>query len=256
MLLATFALWRRDIVRFYRQRSRIVGALGTPIVFWLLLGSGLGSSFRVDPTAAPEGGYLEYFFPGTLALIILFTAIFSTISVIEDRHEGFLQGVLVAPIPRTAIVLGKILGGTTLAVMQASLFLLLAPLANIYIGWTSLPMMILVLTTLAFSVTGLGFALAWILDSTQGFHAIMNVVLLPMWLLSGAVFPQTGASGWIQVIMFLNPMTYGVSAIRGVLAGGNNLGFSTSVWSSLILIMIFGIVTLAASTASVYSRRA
>lgn len=256
MLLATFALWRRDIVRFYRQRSRIVGALGTPIVFWLLLGSGLGSSFRVDPTAASEGGYLEYFFPGTLALIILFTAIFSTISVIEDRHEGFLQGVLVAPIPRTAIVLGKILGGTTLAVMQASLFLLLAPLANIHIGWTSLPMMILVLTTLAFSVTGLGFALAWILDSTQGFHAIMNVVLLPMWLLSGAVFPQTGASGWIQVIMFLNPMTYGVSAIRGVLAGGNNLGFSTSVWSSLILIMIFGIVTLAASTASVYSRRA
>ena len=256
MLLATFALWRRDIVRFYRQRSRIVGALGTPIVFWLLLGSGLGSSFRVDPTAASEGGYLEYFFPGTLALIILFTAIFSTISVIEDRHEGFLQGVLVAPIPRTAIVLGKILGGTTLAVMQASLFLLLAPLANIHIGWTSLPMMILVLTTLAFSVTGLGFVLAWILDSTQGFHAIMNVVLLPMWLLSGAVFPQTGASGWIQVIMFLNPMTYGVSAIRGVLAGGNNLGFSTSVWSSLILIMIFGIVTLAASTASVYSRRA
>ncbi len=256
MLLATLALWRRDIVRFYRQRSRIVGALGTPIVFWLLLGSGLGSSFRVDPTAASEGGYLEYFFPGTLALIILFTAIFSTISVIEDRHEGFLQGVLVAPIPRTAIVLGKILGGTTLAVMQASLFLLLAPLANIHLGWTSLPMMILVLTTLAFSVTGLGFALAWMLDSTQGFHAIMNVVLLPMWLLSGAVFPQTGASGWIQVIMFLNPMTYGVSAIRGVLAGGNNLGFSTSVWSSLILIMIFGIVTLAASTASVYSRRA
>ena len=256
MLLATLALWRRDIVRFYRQRSRIVGALGTPIVFWLLLGSGLGSSFRVDPTAGPARGYLEYFFPGTLALIILFTAIFSTISVIEDRHEGFLQGVLVAPVPRTAIVLGKILGGTTLAVMQASLFLLLAPLANIHIGWTSLPMMILVLTTLAFSVTGLGFALAWILDSTQGFHAIMNVVLLPMWLLSGAVFPQTGASGWIQVIMFLNPMTYGVSAIRGVLAGGNNLGFSTSVWSSLILIMIFGIVTLAASTASVYSRRA
>lgn len=255
MLLATLALWRRDIVRFYRQRSRIIGALGTPIVFWLLLGSGLGSSFRVGPTAAPEGGYLEYFFPGTLALIILFTAIFSTISVIEDRHEGFLQGVLVAPVPRIAIVLGKILGGTTLAVVQASLFLLLAPLANTHIGWTSLPMMILVLTTLAFSLTGLGFVLAWILDSTQGFHAIMNVVLIPMWLLSGAVFPQTGASGWIQVIMFLNPMTYGVSAIRGVLAGGNDLVFSTSVWSSLTLIVIFGIVTLATSTASVYYRR-
>ena len=104
MLLASYTLWRRDVVRFVRQRSRVVGALGSPVVFWLLLGSGLGRSFAGDSTRPPVEGYLQYFYPGTLALIVLFTAIFSTISVIEDRQEGFLQGVLVAPVPRSAIV--------------------------------------------------------------------------------------------------------------------------------------------------------
>ena len=255
MLLATFTLWRRDIIRFYRQRSRIVGALGTPVVFWLLLGSGLGSSFRVGPTTAPAGGYLEYFYPGTLALILLFTAIFSTISVIEDRHEGFLQGVLVAPVPRTAVVLGKTLGGTTLALMQAALFLLLAPLANTPIGWASLPMLGLVLGTLAFALTGLGFALAWTLDSTQGFHAIMNLLLIPMWLLSGAVFPPAGAAEWVRGVMLINPMTYGVSAIRGVLVGSETVGTTATVGSSLMFVVVFGIVTLAVSTASMHYRR-
>ena len=255
MLLATFALWRRDVVRFYRQRSRVIGALGTPVVFWVLLGSGLGSSFRAGSADGPVGGYLEYFYPGTLALILLFTAIFSTISVIEDRHEGFLQGVLVAPVPRAAIALGKILGGTTLALMQAGVFLLLAPLANISIGWASLPLLAVVLGTLAFALTGLGFMLAWMLHSTQGFHAIMNLFLFPMWLLSGAVFPPTGAAEWIRWVMLINPMTYGVSAIRGVLAGGDMVGATAAVGDSLMFIVLFGAITLVISTAGVHYRR-
>lgn len=242
-------------MRFYRQRSRIVGALGTPVVFWLLLGSGLGSSFRIGQASAPEGGYLEYFYPGTLALILLFTAIFSTISVIEDRHEGFLQGVLVAPVPRVTIVLGKILGGTTLALLQASLFLLLAPFASTAITAGSLPLLLLILAVLAFALTGLGFMLAWALDSTQGFHAIMNVLLIPMWLLSGAVFPPDGASAWIRALMFVNPMTYGVSAIRGVLANGDPAGAPASVETSLLVLVLFSIVTLGGSTAIVLRRR-
>ena len=177
MILATYTLWRRDVIRFTRQRSRVVGALGTPVVFWILLGSGLGSSFSVGSLGVPTGGYLEYFYPGTLALIVLFTAIFSTISVIEDRHEGFLQGVMVAPAPRIAIVLGKLLGGTTMALLQAVLFLALAPLANAHVSWSSLPLLAVVLATLAFALTGLGFVLAWMLDSTQGFHAVMNLLL-------------------------------------------------------------------------------
>src|ERR671923_1995413 len=130
ILLAVGTLSWREIVRFVRQRSRVTGAFAQPLVFWLLLGGGLKASFR--PPGLPEGtSYVEYFYPGAIALVLLFTAIFSTISVVEDRREGFLQGVLVAPVRRSTIVLGKILGGTTLAVAQAALFLLLAPLARI-----------------------------------------------------------------------------------------------------------------------------
>src|SRR5687767_2816789 len=134
--LATVVLWlpalslaRRELVRFLRQRHRVMGALATPVVFWLLIGGGMGRSF----SAGGPGGsnYLQYFFPGTVVMILLFTAIFSTISIIEDRREGFLQSVLVAPVPRMAIVLGKVLGGTVLAFGQGLLFLLLAPLVGV-----------------------------------------------------------------------------------------------------------------------------
>src|SRR5918994_6431571 len=128
----SLSLCHRELVRFLRQRHRIIGALATPIVFWLLIGAGMNRSFRAD---VPGGGnYLQYFFPGTILMVVLFTAIFSTISVIEDRREGFLQGVLVAPVSRIQIVLGKILGGTTLAVAQAGVFLLLAPIARVPIS--------------------------------------------------------------------------------------------------------------------------
>ena len=254
MGLATYTLWRRDVVRFYRQRSRVVGALGTPLVFWVLLGSGLGSSFSVGTLGVPAGGYLEYFYPGTLALILLFTAIFSTISVIEDRHEGFLQGVMVAPAPRMAVVLGKILGGTTMALLQAVLFLALAPMANAHVTWSTLPVLALVLATLAFALTGLGFVLAWMLDSTQGFHAVMNLLLFPMWLLSGAVFPSTGAAGWIRAVMAVNPMTYGVSALRTILADPGAEAVP-SVAGPLSFIAAFGLLTLILSSWSVHHRR-
>ena len=256
LMLATYALWRRDIARFLRQRSRIVGALGTPLVFWILLGSGLGSSFSVGSLGVPAGGYLDYFYPGTLALILLFTAIFSTISVIEDRHEGFLQGVMVAPVPRVAIALGKILGGTTLALLQAMLFLLLAPLANAEINLAMLPLLLIVLALFAFALTGLGFVLAWMLDSTQGFHAIMNLLLFPMWLLSGAVFPPDGAAGWIRVAMLANPMTYGVAALRTMLSGAETSGGPASIGGPLTFITLFGLITLALSSWSVTYRRA
>ena len=138
--------------------------------------------------------------------------------------------------------------------MQATLFLILAPFANTQISLITLPIMWIVLTALAFALTGLGFVLAWTLDSTQGFHAVMNVILFPMWLLSGAVFPEAGASGWVQVVMFLNPMTYGVSAIRSVLTVQDFSILATDVISSLTVIVLFGIATLAASTISVKSR--
>ncbi len=215
-VLAATSLWRREMVRFFRQRSRIIGALGSPLLFWLLLGSGVGSSFRLGSSKI-DMGYMEYFFPGTVVLILLFTSIFSTISIIEDRKEGFLQAVLVAPIPRSAFVLGKILGGTTLAVMQGVLFMLLAPLAGI--SFWAIPSALGMLGLIAFGLTGLGYTIAWKMDSTQGFHAIMNLFLIPMWLLSGSVFPASGAPAWLKAVIAANPLTYGLAAVRWSIYG-------------------------------------
>lgn len=203
----------RELVRFFRQKSRVVGALGSPIIFWLLLGSGLGQNFKsVD--APLNQGYLEYFFPGTVALILLFTSIFSTISLIEDRKEGFLQSVLVAPVTRFAIVGGKILGGTVLALIQGILFLALAPLVGFSLSLSGMVLAILAMVLLSFSLASIGFLFAWKLNSIQGFHAIMNVLLFPMWLLSGALFPVDTAPVWLRIVMRLNPMTYGVTLLR------------------------------------------
>jgi ABC-2 type transport system permease protein len=211
--LPAFTLWWREMVRFFRQRDRVMGALGTPLVFWLLLGSGLGKSFNAP--ISPEGhGYLEYFFGGTIVLVLLFTAIFSTISIIEDRREGFLQAVLVAPVGRFGLVLGKILGGTTLALVQGLVFVLLAPLVGLSLSIESIIWLVVVMFLLSFALTGLGFLIAWRMDSTQGFHAIMNLFLIPLWLLSGAVFPASGAPAILRWAMMCNPVSYGVMAVR------------------------------------------
>lgn len=197
-----------------------MGALGTPIIFWVLLGSGLGDSFRV-PGGSEGVSYLEYSFPGTVILIVLFTAIFSTISIIEDRREGFLQGVLVAPVGRSAIVSGKILGSTTLAVAQALIFMAAMPLAGLPFSLSAVFLSLATLVIVSIGLSALGFVIAWRMQSTQGFHAIMNLFLIPMWLLSGAVFPVSGAAGWLSWLMKVNPLTYGVAALRYALYGGS-----------------------------------
>ena len=206
------SLSHRELVRFLRQRHRIIGALATPIVFWLLIGAGMNRSFRAD---GPGGdNYLRYFFPGTVLMILLFTAIFSTISVIEDRREGFLQGVLVAPVSRMSIVLGKILGGTALAFGQGLIFLILAPLVGIKLSLAGVLISMAVMLIVAFGLTALGLVIAWRLNSTQGFHAIMNLFLMPMWFLSGALFPADNAWGGLRAVMMINPLTYGLAALR------------------------------------------
>src|SRR5687767_8265536 len=195
----------REIVRFFRQRNRIVGSIGTPLIFWLLFGTGLASSFRLgDGTDGPS--FLQYFFPGSLLLLVLFTAIFSSISIIEDRREGFLQGVLVSPVPRWAMVLGKVLGGALVAVAQGLIFLLLALTLPIDVTPLAAIQLVALLFVAALGLTSLGYVFAWRLDSTQGFHAIMNLVLMPMWLLSGGFFPApawTTGGGWSQQALHL-----------------------------------------------------
>jgi ABC-2 type transport system permease protein len=199
----------------------VFGAVGQPIIFWLLFGAGLSQSFRMPGAGESGVSYREYFFPGSLVLILLFTAIFATISIIEDRREGFLQSVLVAPLPRWSMALGKILGGTLIALVQGLIFLALGFTLGMHFAPLLLLQMIALMFVVSVALTALGFVIAWRMDSTQGFHAIMSVFLLPMWLLSGAFFPVPNLSsrmGWAEwvlaLVMKFNPLTYGVAELR------------------------------------------
>lgn len=252
-LLPALSLWRREVVRFYRQRSRVVGVIASPILFWLVIGAGFGSSFKSTGAAGGQH-YLDYFFPGALIMIVLFTSIFTMMTVIEDRKEGFLLSVLVAPVSRSVIVLGKVLGGATLATLQGLVFLLFAPLLGVHFTLASLAMTIVVIFLVAFSLTALGFIIAWPMDSTAGFHAVINLFLIPLWLLSGSMFPLSGASFWIRMLMRINPLTYGTEALRSLLFPGSastelSLGANLAVLGLFTLVM-FGLSFVVANRRS------
>jgi ABC-2 type transport system permease protein len=251
-LLPVGTLWWREMVRFVRQRHRLLGTLGQPLLFWILLGGGFGGSFRHP--SGPEGlSYAEYVYPGMIAMVLLFTAVFATITIIEDRREGFLQAVLVAPISRSKIVCGQALGGTTLAWLQGILFLLLAPAVGVSLTPFAAVASAAVMFLVAFALTSLGLVIAWRMETVQGFHAIMNLILIPIWLLSGAFFPASGVPAWLQWIMTLDPLTYGVAALRRCLYLGNPVlaGEVPPLLPSLALTLLFGVVAFVAAAATV-----
>ncbi len=240
-LTPAISLWWREVIRFYRQKSRVVGVIASPVLFWIVIGSGFGTSFRSE---SAKGGqhYLDFFFPGALIMIVLFTSIFTMMSVIEDRKEGFLLSVLVAPVHRSVIVLGKVLGGTTLSTIQGLIFLVFAPAIGVHFSFLQFLLIFLTVFLVSFSLTALGFAIAWPMDSSSGFHAIINLFLMPLWLLSGSLFPISGASSWIGWIMRLNPLTYGTEALRRLLfpqtaSNAFPLLFSLSVLAGFTVVM-------------------
>jgi ABC-2 type transport system permease protein len=239
IFLPAISLWWREVVRFYRQKARVVGVIASPIVFWIVIGSGFGTSFR-SANAAGGQHYLEFFFPGALTMIVLFTSIFTMMSVIEDRNEGFLLSVLVAPVHRSSIVLGKVLGGATLATLQGLIFLAFAPLLGVRFGLVTLLLIVVTVFLISFALTALGFIVAWPMDSTAAFHGIINLFLIPLWLLSGSLFPIAGASAWIRALMRANPLTYGTEALRTLLfpSAEGTMSFATS----FTVLVAFGLV--------------
>lgn len=219
VLLPVATLWWRECIRFYRDRTRAASSLATALVFWVLIGFGLKGSFA--PAGMPPGvGAVEYLYPGTVVFTVLLAAIVGTFSLIEDRRAGFLQGVIVAPVPRSAIVLGKVLGGTTMAMAQGAVLLPLAPLVGVPLGMPEALTALAALFWLAFALTSLGFILAWRMESIQGFHGVVNLLLMPLWFLSGALFPVDGAADGLQAVMRANPVAYGLAAFRQALYGG------------------------------------
>jgi ABC-2 type transport system permease protein len=228
--LPALTLWQRELIHFWRTKSRVLGVVASPLVFWLLMGYGSGDLGR--------------FFSGALVLTVMFSAIFSTISIIEDRREGFLLSMLVSPAPRTSMVLGKILGAATLAWIQGLIFLAFAPLAHVQISWSNLLPLAGAIFLVAFTLTGMGFVIAWKMQSSQGFHAIMNLVLVPMWMVSGALFPMHTAHGWIRALMRINPLTYSIALLNDLLEIPSGM---PGVFPSLAVTAAFGLVLLLAS---------
>jgi ABC-2 type transport system permease protein len=201
----------RELLHFFRQPLRLLGSLAQPLMLWLLMGSGFANSFRPGSDALD---YSEFFYPGIVVMLLLFAAIFSTITLIEDRSAGFLQAVLVAPVSRLSLVLGKLVGGTAIALIQAFIFLLLAPLAGFDLCVDMVIHLVLLFALVGLGFAGFGFIVAWTMDTVAGYHAVMSVVMIPMWLLSGALFPVESSAAWLQLVMLFNPITYTMQTIR------------------------------------------
>lgn len=240
IILQLWTLWWREIIRFGRQRSVIVGSFVQPLIFWVLIGWGFRASFRPSGMAAGTD-YVEYFYPGVIMLVLLFTAIFATIATVDDRRQGFLQGVLVAPIARDTVVAGQALGGTTLALFQGCVFLVLAPLAGIHLSAAAVGAAIVVMAIIAFAFNCIGLLIAWRIESTRGFHLIMNSILVPIWFLSGAFFPAAGAPAWLRWVMWLNPLSYGMAALRRALylAEPHSTNALPGAAASLVVTIVF-----------------
>ncbi len=221
-VVAVYAVWLRDLTRFVKERVRIVGALAQPLIYLVVMGTGFGATFRAS--AIPQGfSYKAFMFPGVLGMTVLFTSLFAAISVIWDREFGFLKEILVAPISRASIVLGKVLGGATVASLQGTLLLLLSPLVGIHLGAGQVVQLWIVMFLMAFALTSLGLAIASRMTSMEGFQVVMNFLIVPMWLLSGAFFPLRGVPAWMATLMRFDPLTYGVDALRGVVYRGTAL---------------------------------
>jgi ABC-2 type transport system permease protein len=234
--LTVYTLWQRELVRFYRQPSRVVGAVGTALLFWLVLGAGI-----------PVSNYRAYFLPGTLVMSVMFTCIFSNASIIEDRQAGFLQSVMVAPVGRAAIVMGKILGGATLSTLQGLILLPVAALVGASFQWLPFTGLILSLFLLSFVLNAMGFWLAWKIESSAGFHTIMNMLLLPMWMASGAIFATT-PSPWLRAFMMVNPFTYGVAGVRRGLYPVQDMGMVPTLPLCLGVLLGTGLLFYALSS--------
>lgn len=214
-LKVVYTIWLREFKTFYRERARIVGMIGQPLLYLLIVGKGITSGMSLN--GAPGGiDYLKFMYPGIIAMSILFTSIFSAASIIWDREFGFLKEVLVAPVPRWAVAVGKSLGGATVATLQSAILIALAPFVGIDLSPALVAGLLLLSALMSFGITSLGVTLAARIESMQGFQMVMNFLVMPLYFLSGGMFPIATAPGWMKSLMVINPLTYGVDALRNV----------------------------------------
>lgn len=213
---AIYILWLRQLKRYSRSRPRIIASLGQPLLFLVALGFGLGPIFK----RAGQGNYIEFLAPGVIAMTVLFTSVFSGIELIWDRQFGFLKETLVAPVPRILIMLGRTLGGATVAMIQGMIVVAVCLIAGFRPHYSALvPMAFVFLALIAILFTAVGTAIASLLSDFQGFQLVMNFLVMPMFFLSGALFPLKTVPRALQIVAGVNPLAYGVDGLRGSLVG-------------------------------------
>ena len=228
-------IWLRDLIRHFRDKVRLLGSITRPILWLLIMGTGLRAAFNVHGVS-----YAQFIFPGIIAMNLIFAAMISTISIIWDREFGFLREILVAPIPRSSIVLGKALSGSTVAFIEGLFVLAFAPLIKINIPLVNLFLLLPIMFLIAFVCTSMGIVIAARMTSFEGFGVISNFVIMPMFFLSGAMFPIDNLPHWISFIIRLNPLTYGVDLLRW-----NTLGIKTfALYIDLLFLVIFAFIML------------
>jgi daunorubicin resistance ABC transporter membrane protein len=256
-LRATKIVWKREMIRFFSDKLRIVTALLQPLLFLFVLGTGFSSLTR---GSLGEGiSFRTFMFPGALAMAVLFTAMFSAGSIVWDREFGFLREMLVAPVSRWSLVLGKCLGGATVATFQGVIILAMAGLAGVPYDPVLFTVLTLELLLLSFALTAFGTMMAARMTSMQGFMAIMQMCTMPLFFLSGALFPLAGLPAWLSTITHLNPLTYAVDPLRQAVFGSLDIspevreqlapgiawgGWEVPIWFSLTMVSVFGIVCL------------
>ncbi len=225
-LTAIFFMWRRELIRFFRSKSRIIGSLAQPFFFLVILGSSLNTALSVP---GQNGGYMEFLMPGILAMVLLFGSVFTGVIVIMDRQFGFLKETLVAPVSRTSIVIGKSLGGATTAVTQGLLMMGLAILMGASVEPANLPLVVVLMALTSMAFVSLGVAIGSVLEDMHGFQLIMNFLVMPMFFLSGALFPLDSAPEIVRAFSYIDPLTYAVESMRYFMVGSSTMPVALSV---------------------------
>jgi len=229
-LRAIYIIWYRDVLRYWRDRARLVASLAQPLLFLIVFGTGLSSALSgagggLGGAAGAAAGltYTQFIFPGIIGMSVLFSAIFASMSIVWDREFGFLKEVLVAPIDRSAVAIGKSLGGATQAMVQGLILLILAPVIGVKLTLGSVVALLPLVFVLAFALSSMGVAIASRMRSMQGFQVVINFLMMPMFFLSGALFPLSGLPVWMTVLTRLDPAAYGMDPLRRVVLGGAGL---------------------------------
>lgn len=247
-LRAIYSIWLRDVIRYRRDRYRVISSIAQPALFLFVFGTGLsrGLTIRGGSLAGVLPGaknYVVFIYPGILGMTLLFTAIFSAISIVWDREFGFLKEVMVAPISRSAVAIGKALGGSTVALLQGMIILFFAPLVGVSYTFPRLFALLPLMFIIAFSITSLGIVVAARMETMEGFQMVMNFLVMPLFLLSGAMFPISRLPAWLKALTVVDPLTYGVDALRGLMLGPKAAVYSLT--TDVAVVVIFGLAMIA-----------